>query len=91
MLLTLGHWAVALETGVSAGALSTLLIVLGRATKPWVISTVIGIATTIADFFVHSGDLGKVLREAVLTGLGAAILSTLLLTVIRCVVRRRHS
>jgi hypothetical protein len=42
------------------------------------------VATGIVDFFVHPGMFGTVATEAVVTGLGAAILSYLVGTAIQC-------
>jgi len=47
------------------------------------ISTVLGVATAVVDFFVHPGMFGSVVTEALVTGAGAAILSYLVGTAIR--------
>ena len=74
-LLSAAHWLVALQTGLLAGAISSMLLAFGRAPRPWVLSVMLGAATAVADFIVHSGDLGDVLLEAVVTGVGAAVLA----------------
>jgi hypothetical protein len=77
LLLSAAHWLIALQTGLLAGALSSVLLAFGRAPRPWVLSVVLGLATAVADFIVHSGDLVDVLIEAVITGVGAAVLAFL--------------
>lgn len=75
LLLSAAHWLIALQTGLLAGALSSALLAFGRAPRPWVLSVVLGAATAVADFIVHSGDLVDVLIEAIVTGVGAAVLA----------------
>jgi hypothetical protein len=74
-LLSAAHWLIALQTGLIAGALSSMLLAFGRAPRPWVLAVVLGGATAVADFIVHSGDFTEVLVEAIVTGVGAAILA----------------
>lgn len=88
LLVTLGHWLVAMETGLIAGTIASILMVKGRAAKPWVISAVLGGVTACVDFFVHSGRLISVITEAVLTGIGAAILSLVVEYVVRRVLSK---
>ena len=88
LLLSAAHWMVAIQTGVLAGALGTVLIALGRATRPWIVSAIVGVATTIADFIVHSGSFVAVLVEAILTGIGAAALAFAVTAVVRRLWRR---
>lgn len=90
LLLTMGHWLVAMETGIFAGTIASALILKGKVTRPWVVSLVLGIITTVVDFFVHSGHFTAVVTEAALTGLGAAILSFLAANILRYVHRRRN-
>ena len=90
LLLSVTHWAIALQTGLTSGAIATALIVVARMTKPWMIAVVLGLITAIVDFFVHPGDFGPVFAEAVLTGIGAGILSLLVTAAIRFVIRRRQ-
>lgn len=75
LLLSAAHWLIALQTGLIAGALSSMLLAFGRAPRPWVLAVVLGAATAVADFIVHSGNLVDVLVEAVITGVGAAVLA----------------
>lgn len=82
LALTAGHLLIASQTGVIAGAITTVSIFAVRASKRWIISFVLGVATGIVDFFVHPGKFGTVATEAVITGLGAAIMSYLVGTAI---------
>ena len=75
LLLSAAHWLIALQTGLLAGALSSMLLAFGRAPRPWVLAVVLGGATAVADFIVHSGEFVDVLVEAIVTGVGAAILA----------------
>ena len=77
LALTMGHLLIASQTGVIAGAIATAGIVVARTSKRWIISIVLGTVTGIVDFFVHPGMFGTVATEAVVTGLGAAIMSYL--------------
>lgn len=91
LLLTAAHWVIALQTGLISGAFATLLIIVGRVTRPWVISTVLGGVTTIVDYFVHSGgDFIRVLVEALLTGVGAGLLSLLVTAILHYLFRRQR-
>ena len=75
LALTLGHWLIASQTGIVAGTVASIAILMAPASRPWIISVVLGVATAVVDFFVHPGEFGPVALEAVLTGLGAALLS----------------
>ena len=77
LTLSLAHWAVASQAGLIAGTLAAAAIVISRVSKRWVVSLVLGITTAIVDFFVHPGMFESVILEALLTGIGAAILSYL--------------
>lgn len=89
LVLTLGHWLIASQTGVVAGAVTSAAILVFRATKRWIIAVVLGVVTAIVDFFVHSGDVGSFVLDAVLTGLGAALLSYLVGMALRYARARR--
>ncbi|MCH7507440.1 MAG: hypothetical protein IIC63_04165 [Proteobacteria bacterium] len=77
LALTMGHLLIASQTGVIAGAIATAGIFVARTSKRWLISIVLGAVTGIVDFFVHPGMFGTVATEAVVTGLGAALMSYL--------------
>jgi len=73
--LAVSHWLIASQTGLLAGAATSLVIIAARIERPWVISAALGAATTVVDYWIHEGMFGPFFLEAVVTGLGAAILS----------------
>jgi hypothetical protein len=63
LALTLAHWLVASQTAA-------------KLRQPWIVSLVLGAVTTAVDAFVHRATFGFVsLAEAVVTGVGAFVLS----------------
>ena len=66
---------IASRTGVIAGAVASAAILIARTRRRWVISAVLGVATTVVDYLVHPGQFGPAVMEAVVTGAGAALLS----------------
>ena len=89
LAITLGHWLVASQTGIVAGAVASGIFLLWRASKPWMIATILGMATAVVDFFVHPGQFGPLMMEAIITGIGAGALSYLVgVTLVR--VRARY-
>jgi hypothetical protein len=83
LALSLSHWLIASRTGVIAGAVATAAILLARTKRQWVISVVLGVVTAVVDYFVHPGRFGPAAMEAVVTGLGAAVLSYLVGAAVR--------
>ena len=77
LALGLSHLLIASQTGIVASAIAYTAILFAKTGKQWIVSVVLGLATGIVDFFVHPGMFGTVATEAVVTGLGAAILSYL--------------
>jgi len=75
LLLGLSHWLVASQTGIVAGVLATVALWLAKATKPWIVSLVLGSFTAVVDFTVHPGMFGGVVTEAIVTGIMAGLLS----------------
>ena len=75
LALSLAHWMIASRTGVIAGAVASAAILIARTRRRWVISAVLGVATTVVDYLVHPGQFGPAVMEAVVTGAGAALLS----------------
>ena len=69
------HWLVASQTGVIGGTISAAAILLVRIRSRWAASIVLGAVTTVVDYLVHPGQFGPAMLEAVVTGLGAAMLS----------------
>ena len=85
LALTLGHLLIASQTGVIAGGIAAVSLAFSRARSRLVVSAVLGVITSIVDFFVHPGMIGSVATEAAVTGLGAAILSYLFGNAVRYV------
>lgn len=83
LALTVTHLLMASQTGIIAGAIAAVGLYFARTSTRWMISTVLGVATAVVDFFVHPGMFGSVVTEALVTGAGAAILSYLVGTAIR--------
>jgi hypothetical protein len=77
LAITLGHWIIASQTGIVAGAIASAIVLMWRASKPWMVAAVLGLATGIVDFFIHPGEFGSFVTEAIVTGVGAAALSYL--------------
>lgn len=75
LALGLSHWLLASQTGVVAGTAAAAAIVLSKTSNRLLIAVVLGLATAIVDYFVHPGMLGSIATEAIVTGIGAAILS----------------
>lgn len=86
-LLAIGvsHLLIASQTGVIAGVATSVGILVARTGKRWIISLVLGVITGVVDFIVHPGMFGSVATEALVTGMGAAVLSYLVGTAIRVV------
>jgi hypothetical protein len=77
LAISLGHWLIASQTGIAAGAATAAVLYLWSNTRPWKVALVLGVLTAIVDFFVHPGQFGPVALEAIVTGAGAAALSWL--------------
>ncbi len=85
LALTMGHLLIASQTGVIAGAIATAGIFVARTSRRWMMSVTLGVTTAVVDFFVHPGMFGSIVTEALVTGVGAAILSYLVGAAIRYV------
>lgn len=77
LAMTLSHWLIASQTGVVAGAIASIAIIVASTSKRWVISIMLGTTTAVVDFMMHPGNFGPVAFEAIVTGVGAAALSYL--------------
>ena len=77
LVLTAGHWLIASQTGLIAGTFASLAFFIFRTSQRWRVALGLGALTTVADLFVHGGALLDGLLEAVLTGIGAGLLSLL--------------
>lgn len=75
LALGLSHWLIASQTGIVAGAITALAIMVTRIRKRWIIAFGLGLITAVVDFFVHPGMFGSEIAEAIVTGIGAALLS----------------
>ncbi len=79
--LTYEHWKVALTTGFGAGLLA---IILGLGPLKKIQTTLLGVAivslisTFFSDLFAHKGTLHDRSIEALITAIGAAVLSILM-------------
>ena len=80
--ITMGHLLMASETGLIAGAITATSVMLSRTSRRWMISMMLGLVTAVVDFFMHTGTFGAVATEAIVTGIGAAVLSLLFGTLI---------
>ncbi|MFT7286865.1 MAG: hypothetical protein ACI87W_000974 [Halieaceae bacterium] len=78
LALTAGHLLVASQTGIVAGSIAALGLFIAKTRNRWLIASALGLTTAVVDFYVHPGMFGSVLTEAVVTGIGAAILSFLI-------------
>jgi len=77
LALTVSHLLIASQTGLIAGTIVTVGIFLAKTSNRWLISVGLGVTTGVVDFFVHPGMFGSAATEAIVTGLGAGILSYL--------------
>ena len=84
----LSHWLIASQTGLVAGLVTTGAIIATQTDKRWLISALLGITTAVVDFFMHPGSFGPVFMEALVTGIGAAVLSYIAGTLFRWYRRR---
>ena len=76
LLLGVGHWITASQTGLVAGTAATAAILLAKSDNRLIIAGILGAVTGVVDYFVHPGMIGEArATEAVITGLGAAALS----------------
>ncbi len=75
LAIGVGHLIIASQTGITAGAAATLVVVLAKPHKRGLIALILGGITTVVDYLVHPGMFGSVFTEAIVTGAGAALLS----------------
>ena len=83
----LGHWIVASQTGLFAGGIAALAILVAKNANRLVVAGILTVATAVVDYLVHPGNFGPVIMEAVVTGLAAGTLSLL---AARLLARRRR-
>jgi hypothetical protein len=88
--LTFSHWLIASQTGLLAGVISSSAVIAAGLTRPWLVSLTLGIVTIPVDAFVHPGKFQSGgISEAVVTGVGAFILSLAVNAAVRAIARRR--
>ena len=75
LALTASHLLIASQTGLIAGTIATVGVLVANTRNRWLISAGLGVTTGIADLYVHPGMYGSVAIEALATGLAAAFLS----------------
>lgn len=75
LALGLTHWVIASQTGLLAGVASSAALMMARTDNRWIIALVLGVVTAIVDFIIHPGMIEPVYAEALVTGVGAAVLS----------------
>ncbi len=75
LALGLSHWIIASQTGLIAGTAAAAAITFTRIRNRFVIATTLGVLTFAVDYFMHPGMFGSAATEAMVTGLGAAVLS----------------
>ena len=75
LAIGLSHWIIASQTGVVAGLLASAALIVANTDKRWMIALLLGAVTAVVDFFMHPGSFGPVFMEALVTGMGAALLS----------------
>lgn len=71
----LSHWIIASQTGVVAGAITSVALIATQTDKRWIVALLLGTVTAVVDFLMHPGGFGPVFIEALVTGAGAALLS----------------
>jgi len=76
------HLIIASQTGIAAGTAATIAILFSKQEKRGLIATILGSITTVVDYLVHPGMFGPVFAEAIVTGVGAALLSYAVSTLI---------
>ncbi len=91
LLLALTHWVTAAQTGFFAGTAAATAIALTKTESRLILAGILGLSTGIVDYFVHPGMIGEHhVSEAIVTGIGAAVLSYAVGTVL-AVVRKRSA
>ena len=84
LVLGLSHWLIATQTGVVAGTITSVAILVARANDPRVIAAALGVVTAVVDYYMHPSMIeGPAFLEAIITGVGAAILSYLVTLTVR--------
>lgn len=88
LILGLSHWLIASQTGIAAGLLASAVLLLAKTQNRVAISLILGVITAFVDYFVHEGMFGPQAAEAIVTGIGAAVLSYIVSSLIAFYKRR---
>lgn len=90
LALGLTHWIIASQTGIVAGLAASAALFLTKTDNRWIIAVVLGVVTAVVDYMMHPGMIGPVFLEAIITGIGAGVLSYLAGWVLQYRRRRRE-
>ena len=82
-VFTVNHALTAAKTGLIAGLLVVFTSYFQKLDNKWLLAWMTGLMTTIADFVIHPTHFGEHYTEAVVTGIGAGILSIIMSGVLR--------
>jgi len=82
LAIGVSHLIIASQTGITAGTAATIAVLLSKKEKRGLIATILGSITTVVDYLVHPGMFGSLFTEAIVTGVGAALLSYVVSTLI---------
>ncbi|MGI9261735.1 MAG: hypothetical protein ACR2QR_06855 [Woeseiaceae bacterium] len=75
LALGLTHWIIASQTGIVAGLAASAALFMTKTDNRWIIAVVLGVVTAVVDYLMHPGMIGPVFLEAIITGIGAGVLS----------------
>ncbi|MEO1245637.1 MAG: hypothetical protein AAFX56_08115 [Pseudomonadota bacterium] len=90
LLLGLSHWITASQTGLVAGTAAATALALAKTNNRLIMAGILGATTAVVDYFVHPGMIGEsAITEALITGLGAAVLSYVAGTLVMRLRRRK--
>ena len=89
LALTIGHFMIALQTGMIAGSIAIAVGMVVRAKKVWVTPLLLGVSTAAVDYLVHPSNFGAAATEALVTGFVAGVLALLFTTVVKLSRRRK--
>jgi len=80
LALGLGHWIIASQTGLAAGFFATIALYASKGRGRWVVAGVLAVFTAGFDFLIHDSGFGSAVTEAIVTGVGAGLLSLVVST-----------
>ena len=89
LAVTISHLVIASQTGVIAGAIAAVALLFAKARNRKIVAIVLGAVTAVVDFFAHPAMFGPVAVEAIITGVGAGILSYLIGSIVNAIRVRR--